>query len=263
MKNNRNPELAAAEKGISDCDNFDECNQASNCLLELSSIQPNDDRRGHRDPRVLLVTEAPDKESSQGSAYEGSISGRIQSIFRREDYGIGLSDNSDSFVEFLQSNRFYATSAVKCYIGESTITSISRKVISNCHEMYLRNQIHSMANLELVIPMGKVAAESLLSANLSDRKLTTVIGTQNVGIIHESRSEFDAAIIAFPHPSGVSPLSNPPIIKRSEPRHLQRGKEKFQSALREVRQVLDELGYDVLNQDPDSWEGPEGLSKWC
>lgn len=253
-----NEALVRAEYGIRDCKRLSACNGRSSCSVKLSSIGPGAKRRGSRDPRILLVTEAPDEDSSSGTAYQGGISGRIISIFTEDEYGIGLSKpQKASFQDFLVNKRIYATSAVKCYVDGST-QELGHGVLTNCKDEYLSEQIDAMPNLELIIPMGKVAAASLLERSASSFQITELVGSAGRGIVTEE----NPSRIIFPHPSGASPLSNAPIIRDDDSKSLIQNKNAFQNALRAVREQLDNMGYDVLDDDPDSWDSPGGLSSF-
>jgi len=255
-----NESLLRAEYGISSCSLHSQCNDCSSCSLELSSVRPGDPRRGSRDPKIMLVTEAPDRGSSSGTAYQGGISSRIIDMFTNEEYGIGLDTNStDSFESFLSENRIYATSAIKCYIDGST-QDLGHQVIHNCKREFLSRQINAMNNLELIIPMGKVACASILSGGLSSMKLTSILGKPGRGILTEDQQNY--SIVAFPHPSGASPLSNPPVLKDSDGRTWTGRKLQFRTALTAVREEMESIGYDVLAEDPDCWDSPGGLSSF-
>lgn len=253
-----NEALIRAEYGIRDCDRLSECDGCSSCSVKLSSIGPGAKRRGSRDPRILLVTEAPDEDSSSGTAYQGGISNRIISMFTESKYGIGLSKTQNaSFQDFLVNKRIYATSAVKCYVDGST-QEVGHAVLTNCKEEYLSKQIDAMPNLELIIPMGKVATASLLERNASSIQITGLLGSAGRGIV----TDRNPSRIIFPHPSGASPLSNPPVIQDSDSKSQVQNKTAFQGALSSVRGQLDDMGYDVVDDDPDSWDSPGGLSSF-
>lgn len=254
-----NEELIRAEYGISDCERYNECNTSSGYGLQLSSIDPGDSRRGSRDPRILLVTEAPDKSSMEGTAYQGGISNRIRSIFTDPKYGIGLDEHGDSFETFLQKYRIYATSAIKCFIGEES--NLSEISITNCKDKFLDKQISAMNNLELIIPMGKIATASVLGRTTSSLTLTEELGRRGRGILTEKHGR-DPPIVVFPHPSGANPLSNPPIVSDEETKVSIEKKVKFRNALKEVNRILDDAGYDVLDGEPDCWDFDGGLSSF-
>jgi hypothetical protein len=259
MGNSPNRELTEAESGISSCDNFPQCSGASDCELSLSSIQPGDERRGSRDPQIALVTEAPDEASSKGSAYSGGISDRILSIFCDENYGIGLSSPSDSsFPEFLTENQIYATSAIKCYVG-GDVTGVGSYVTDECYKRYLEKQLQALPNLELIIPMGNVAAAAFTSHSPSSVEITSLVGVDGRGIIRD-HDDYQAPVVLLPHPSGNNPYANPPVINPDvSPRYL-RFREKFQNALTFIRDTLNTLGYGVSRNSPSSWDSTGGLS---
>jgi len=255
-----NESLIRAEYGISSCSLHSECDGCSSCSLELSSVSPGDPRRGSRDPKVMLVTEAPDRSSSSGTAYQGGISGRIISMFTEDKYGIGLgTDSTESFESFLEENRIYATSAIKCYIDGPT-QDLGHAVINNCKGEFLTPQIDAMTNLELIIPMGKVACASILSRRLSSLKLTSILGKPGRGVLTEGQRPIP--VVAFPHPSGASPLSNPPVLNDADGRETTNRKLQFRTALSAVREEMASIGYDVLGEEPDCWDSPGGLSSF-
>ena len=259
MGSQANSDLLKAESGISTCNNFSKCSGSSECSLSLSSVEPGDERRGSRDPRVLIVTEAPDRESSEGSAYSGGISNRLVSMFCDEKYGIGLSQrDEDSFPEFLTRNRFYATSAIKCHF-EGSSSNVGDYVISQCRNRYLENQIEALEDLELMIPMGNVAAASVTRRSVSSVKITSRIGSHGRGIF-PNYSRYDIPVVLLPHPSGNNLYANPPVIDPSgKPEHWAY-KVRFRQALVFIRETLQELGYDVFKKSPSSWDSPPGLS---
>lgn len=261
MNGSRSP-LEEAEAGISDCPLYDTCNSVSECSLSLSQIRPGAERRGHRNPRVLLVTEAPDEGSSGGTAYQGGVSARIENFFCKDEYGIGLVASSfDGFSEFLRNFRFYATSAVKCCISGGGGSDVGRIVIENCTNEYLSSQIEAMPQLELIIPMGSVATAALLRRNPSELRLTSILGSPPQGI-QSDHDRWGTDIVVLPHPSGVSPLSNPPIVDGEGGRRQWSRVRSFRSALRAVRDRLDSMGYDVLDDDPACWGTPDGLFRF-
>lgn len=258
-----NDELLSAESGIDSCPNLERCSGSTPCTLELSSIQPKDARRGSRDPLILLVTEAPDKESSEGSAYSGSISTRVISIFKDEKYGIQLNcHENDSFEEFLIDNRIYSTSAIKCYVSDCNSTQIGNYVVDSCHERYLSQQIKSMDSLELIIPMGRVATESILEIGSSDNQISNIIGMRNRGILTKPKWG-NPEVVVFPHPSGLNRLSNPPILDDGDELWIRKYKLRFRDALSYVRQFMDQHGYDVADSRPDIWDQPSGFSDYA
>ncbi|WP_435147656.1 uracil-DNA glycosylase family protein [Halobaculum sp. P14] len=252
-------DLARAEYGISACQEYPTCNATTKCEITLSSIQPGDERRGSRDAKVILVTEAPDQASSEGTAYKGGISGRIRSMFTEQKYGVGLSDSSGGFSEFLDSHQIYATSAIKCHVNGS-ISELGNSVIRNCRSKYLEKQIEAMDDLELIVPMGKLAAASILKRNYSSFNLTSLVGRQR-GMVDDPQ-DWDAPIVVLPHPSGASTLSNPPVFSENDSRQVAKQKDGFRRALVEIRKRLDSVGYDVLDDNPDSWEASGGLSSF-
>lgn len=254
--------LENAESGIQDCPEFGACNAATDCTLSLSQIPPRASRRGSRNPRILLVTEAPDEESSGGTAYQGSTSTRMKNFFCREDYGIGLDDgNFDSFTEFLQENQIYATSAVKCCIAEGGGSDISEHVIETCTEMYLEKQIQAMSELELIIPMGVIATSAILGKSPDRFQLTSILGRRNQGVF-QNYDKWGADVVVLPHPSGMNPLSNPPVVDGEGSRSRWRDVESFRRALEEIRNRLNSMGYDVLDGNPTCWDSPDGLSRF-
>lgn len=256
-----NSDLKKAESGIHNCPKYGNCSGASDCKLTRSKISPGAKRRGHRNPKVLLLTEAPDEDSSQGTAYQGSISGRIENIFCNEEYGIGLDrDTTQSFQEFLREYRFYATSAVKCCISEGSGSDVGSFVINNCTKQFLREQIEAMGDLELIVPMGKVATAAILRQNPKDLSLISIMGRSRPGFQLNNTHWGGADIVVLPHPSGASPLSNPPIVKESGNRQRWQQVTAFRGALESLRERLDSNGYDVLDGNPNCWDSPEGLS---
>lgn len=258
----RNRQLKKAEEGVDSCSNIDSCDGSTPCSLELSDIQPRDERRGSRDPVILLVTEAPDKESSQGSAYAGSTSSRVISLFYNEEYGIQIGgDYPDSFEEFLIKNRIYSTSAIKCSISACQTQNVGTYVVDSCRKKFLTNQIESMNNLEIIIPMGKIAAASILEKRIANIGLKNLIGITNRGIFTK-KTWGGPEVVVFPHPSGLNRLSNPPLLKDGESASVQRYKIQFRDALSHVRRILKDQGYDVPDQRPDMWDRPSGLSDY-
>lgn len=256
-----NIDLLMAENGIRNCENYSNCKRGVESTLNLSDIPPGAERRGSRDPQVLIITEAPDENSSEGTPYSGSLSTRIVNLFCDDRYGISLPEPEDnSFLKFLHYNRFYATSAVKCQVKNGG-SALSDYVISKCHERFLRHQIEAMPNLELIVPMGRIAASSITQHSVSSIQITTLIGRYNEGIFPNHR-EYNVPIAILPHPSGINPFANPPIIKPSDDRHGQEYKIHYREALSFIRQTLGNLGYDVLEKSPSLWDSPPGLSEY-
>lgn len=255
-----NTELIRAEYGVTDCSRYQECKECSSCSIELSSITPGAERRGSRSANILLVTEAPDQASSLGTPYKGGISNRIISIFTEKKYGIGLKNIGDSFSDFLYGHDIYATSAIKCVVDNSG-KGISNKVIDNCREEFLTSQINAFDDLKIIIPMGKVATASILNRTLSSITLTEVLGKRGQGILTQDHGR-DPPVIVFPHPSGASPLSNPPIRTANDSKSVASRKMYFRQALTSTRKILERVGYDVLDDDPDCWDSTGGFSSF-
>lgn len=257
----QNVALSEAESGIATCPNYSKCSAVANCTLELSQIEPEDERRGSRDPRVLLVTEAPDSESSQGSAYQGPTSQRIMSLFRDERYGISLADSASSnFPLFLKENDIYVTSAVKCEVEMGQAQGIDYYVITSCRERYLQPQIDAMGELDLMLAFGSIATSSLLGrGNIDD--FTSMIGRMGTGILN-SEQGYDPPLVLLPHPSGNNPYFNPPIINPETPQSLWGYRIRFRKALSFVRDVLREIEYEVREGPPNSWVTPDGLDQF-
>lgn len=258
---NGESDLLRAESGIQNCSNFIECNSCSRHKLTLSNISPGAERRGSRDPRVIIVTAAPDAESGQGTPYQGSTSGRMENFFTQDAYGVGLDNNTSNFSEFLQEMEFYATSAIKCCIHGTSSTDVSSTVISSCRQEYLNEQISAMPDLELILPMGTIAGCSILRKDPGELSLVSSMGRQNAGIIQEHQ-EYGKKIILMPHPSGASTYSNPPTMTDGGNREQWNWASSFRNALVELRETLDRMGYSVRDRDPDSWESPGGLSEY-
>lgn len=259
MPTHNNPDLFEAEKGISSCNNYSNCNGQSRHDLSLSSVPPGDDRRGSRDPRILIVTEAPDSSSSEGSAYSGGLSDRLISLLSGENYGIGLNrQESDSFSDFLKRHRIYATSAVKCHF-EGGGSNVGDYVVRNCRDIFLQRQIDALQDLELILPMGNVAAASILRKSLSMVKITSLIGTQGDGI-HQEHSRYNVPVVLLPHPSGNSMWANAPLIDSNGDPQYWSYKIRFRRALVFIREVLKNMGYEVFKNSPKSWDRPPGLS---
>jgi len=184
----------------------------------------------------------------------------MKAIFCDDEYGISIDQGCDDpFPTFLERNRIYATSAIKCFV-DGDISSSERYVIQSCRERFLDSQISAMPNLELIIPMGTVAACSLLRRSPSSISITSIIGQMDRGIRPEGTN--DTTVVVFPHPSGINPYANPPIIDEDDGPTWGSYKHQFQGALRYTRDLLRDLGYDVMDEDPDSWEPPEGLFKF-
>lgn len=256
-----NSALLEAESGISSCENYDACNGGASCDLALSSVEPGDIRRGSRKPRVLIITEAPDKVSSEEAAYSGGLSKRLISIFCDEKYGIGLGRTEDvDFPEFLSDHRFYATSAIKCHISGGG-GEVGNYVIPQCRNRYLDEQIEALNELELIIPMGNVAAASLTRQSISSVSVTSLIGHQGQGIF-PNHGRYNLPVVLLPHPSGNNPYANPPIIDASGNADSWAYKIRFRHALTFIREVLRDLDYDVFRNSPSSWERPPGLSEF-
>ncbi|WP_135855174.1 uracil-DNA glycosylase family protein [Halorussus salinus] len=263
-ENNRsNSSLFEAETGISNCDNFAECCSSTSLELERSDIQPGDERRGSRNPSVLLLTEAPDQKSSEGTAYSGPTSRRMISYFYDEEYGIGIKgEPPDSFSAFLNENDFYATSAIKCFVGGS-VSKVGGHVVRSCKRKFLSNQVGAMKNLDLVITMGRVATASMLDSTSDplDIQLSQILGRRGSGILTKEHGR-DVPLVAFPHPSGQNPMANPPLINSDDNRKQRNKKIHFRDALIFVRDKLERMGYDVLQDSPDCWDSPGGLSEF-
>jgi uracil-DNA glycosylase len=237
------------------------CSDNSACNLSLSSVEPGDERRGSRDPLVLIVTEAPDKESSEGSAYSGGLSNRIISMFCDEKYGIGLEHTEeDAFPEFLVNYRFYATSAIKCHLEGGT-SEVANYVISQCRDRFLEKQIKALENLELIITMGNVAAASITRQSLTSISITSRIGNQGRGLFPD-HSRYELPVVLLPHLSGNNPYSNPPVINSSGNPSYWGYKMRFRRALVFIRDILREMDYEVLTTSPSCWDRPPGLSEF-
>jgi len=181
-------------------------------------------------------------------------------MFTEREYGIGLEDDADSFSDFLCTHQIYATSAIKCYISGSS-SDLNNHIINNCKDEFLSNQIAAMDNLKLILPMGKVAAASILQSGISSIKITDIIGRNGQGILTEDHGK-SPPIVVFPHPSGANPRSNPPIISDSDSRGTINDKLMFRDSITVVNKVLDKAGYDVLEEAPDCWDSTDGLSSF-
>ncbi len=246
-----NPELLRIEREIPKCPLFADCAAHAGQRLELSRIAAGDPRRGTHDARILIVTEAPDRRSGQGRAYQGGTGTRIMRMFLRQDYRIAL-DYPDygrgGVPSFLQNNKIYQTSAVKCVLRGAT-TALGERVVTNCRGKFLDMQIAQLPQLELILPMGRLAAASVLHRHLEDVDLDRIIGRRGIGIQVSDRY-YAKTIIVLPHPSGTNRAFNPPVFDASDGPAMSRRKRAFLRALLAVRLKLGAMEY-ALRSLPD------------
>jgi len=254
--------LTQAETGVSECSEFEDCNAVCNIELTLSQIPSGAPRRGSRDAKVLLVTEAPDPSSGEGQAFSGMVARRILRYFTDPAYGIDLDEPSTDdprFTAFLQHHRFYATSAIKCVVeggGGGGGQGVDHEATRRCRSQFLLNQISAHPNAKILVPMGKVAASSVLHSLPSSFQLSSILGKQNAGVFRED-PHFGRKTVVLPHPSGSSPLSNPPTPRSSDSRRTAEHKRSFRKALLALREFLAEEGYTVGEAPGSRWEHEE------
>lgn len=251
---NLDPKVLELEREIPRCPLFSDCESSAGRPIKLSAIAAGDSRRGTHDARILIVTEAPDTKSGKGVAYRGGTGTRIMRMFLRPEYRIGLDypDNgAEGLPAFLGDLKIYQTSAVKCVLGGGT-GSLGERVIANCRQKFLDRQISCLHDLELILPMGRLAIASIFHRPFDSIELGEIIGREGNGIVQKDR-RYRVAVVALPHPSGVNKSFNPPVFKRDDGPGDIRRKKAFVRALTAVRAKLDSMGYglrDVFEEEP-------------
>jgi len=246
------PKLLQLEKEIPTCPLFTDCESNAGQSIQLSAIAAADPRRGTHDARILIVTEAPDTKSAKGVAYRGGTGTRIMRMFLRPQYRIGL-DYPDYGTEglpaFLEKMRIYQTSAVKCVLGVGT-ANLGERVITNCRQKFLDEQVARLHDLELILPMGRLATASVLHRPLGSVDFDEVIGRRGRGLL-QADPYYGLMIVALPHPSGINRSFNPPVFRPGDGPNEIRRKQAFVRALLTIRTKLGSMGYtlQVLRQE--------------
>ncbi len=252
-----NPEVIQLEGQIRKCDLFESCLAAAGQPIELSQIGAGDPRRGSHDAKILIVTEAPDRRSATGSAYRGATGTRIMKMFLRTEYGICVDYpdyGREGLIAFLRDMRIYQTSAVKCMLaGEPS--ALGEQVIANCRKRFLDKQIELLADIELILPMGRMAIASVFHVPLTSVDLRSLIGRPGAGIL-ERDPHYRKMIVGLPHPSGNNRQFNPPLIHEGERLADVKFKASFVRALNGIRVKLEKMGYPLRKIPRGRVEGP-------
>jgi len=182
-------------------------------------------------------------------------------MFLRPQYGICIDyedHGSEGIPGFLRDMKIYQTSAVKCVLHGSP-ASLGMRVVANCRQKFLDVQITDLQNLELILPMGRLAISSVLRRPLQTLDCGSLIGRAGRGVL-QSDSRYGKTIVALPHPSGVNRSFNPPILQSGDSPNAARRKQGFARALHAVRAKLELMGYPVRNLPRTDWSGPlDGL----
>lgn len=241
-------ELLRLEREVPQCRLFADCSSCANQRIELSRITAGDPLRGSHDARILIVTQSPDARSGvrRGAAYTGGTGTKIVRMFLRSEYGICVDypDYGRRGVRFfLEKMRIYRTSAVKCVLTQPP-EKLGAAVTTNCRAKFLDGQINLLSDLELILPMGRLAIASVMHKSFEAVDLREVIGRRGKGIIERDRF-YAKAVIALPHPSGMNTEFNPPQIRPRDPQAVAMRKAAFARALEAVRSKLSDMGYTL------------------
>lgn len=252
----KSTQMESLEESIGACQGLGRCREESDFSIRLSRIGSKDARRGPYTAKVLIVTESPDLKSSQGRAYAGSTSTRIMNLFLKDEYVVCLDydlRSAKSVWQFLIDNRIYRTSAIKCALGSSSAPlQIPTTLIERCRGRFLEKQIGLLGDLELIVPMGKVAISSVLHMPLNLFSIPMILGKWDRGILQQDQ-HYGKKIVALPHPSGSNPLFNPPIKRIGDSLETVKVKWRLYKALSVLRSFLEDIGYR-LRKKPDSVE---------
>ena len=216
--------------------------------------------RGVHDARILVVTQSPDRRSAARGAYRGGTGTRIMKIFLRPEYRIAA-DYPDygraGVPSFLSSMRIYQTSAVKCIVG-GIPDALGERVIHNCRRRFLDAQVAELDDLELILPMGRLAIAAVLLRPQGSIDLRRTIGRRGVGII-ETDSHYRKTVICLPHPSGTNRAFNPPASRPEDSVGVVRQKHLLAAALDAIRRRLKSMGYPLRDIPLETTAGPLDL----
>ncbi|HEX9429021.1 MAG TPA: uracil-DNA glycosylase family protein, partial [Candidatus Bathyarchaeia archaeon] len=164
------------------------------------------------------------------------------------DYG------REGLIAFLRDMRIYQTSAVKCMLaGEPS--ALGEQVIANCRKRFLDKQIELLADIELILPMGRMAIASVFHVPLTSVDLRSLIGRPGAGIL-ERDPHYRKMIVGLPHPSGNNRQFNPPLIHEGERLADVKFKASFVRALNGIRVKLEKMGYPLRKIPRGRVEGP-------
>ncbi len=252
-----NPELIKLESEVPTCGLYSDCSRHAGQQIELSNIAAGDPRRGTHDARILIVTEAPDSKSAMGVAYRGGTGTRIMRMFLRPEYGICLDYEDygrEGIPAFLRDMRIYQTSCVKCVLHGDPST-VGERVLVNCRRKFLDVQITQLPEVELILPMGRLAISSVLHRSLRRLDYESIVGRFGRGIVAVDAS-YGKMIVALPHPSGANRAFNPPVLRTGDSPGTIRSKRAFARALAAIRSRLGTMGYRLRELHPSSQVGP-------
>ncbi len=248
-----NQALIDSESDIPACPRFTLCNASKAFDLRLSAIKGGDPRRGSPDPKILLVTEAPDPKSGSGEAYSGPSAKRIMNYFLEDKFGVCLDysrRSSPYFVQFLRQRGIYVTSAVKCTMVRGNAQDLNYDVIRRCREEYLDGQIDALDHLEVIVPLGVIAASSVLHLAPRTLRLGRILGISGRGIL-EADGFYGKKLVVLPHPSGNNYWANPPLPQQDDSAKVSRHKSQFRAALIALRAFLISAGYRLRELPPE------------
>jgi len=238
--------METLEQAIASCPDFNECGNIRGISVQLSEIRAKDSRRGSYDAKILIVTESPDQKSSKGRAYSGSTGTRIMNMFLKDEYAVCLDYDlrSPRYIwRFLIENKIYRTSAVKCALnGSDGSVAAPPRIVERCRKRFLDGQIRNLRDLELIIPMGRLAIASVLHRPPGNISLQKILGKEGKGILAKD-GVYGKRLVALPHPSGTNLLFNPPELKVGDTSAIARQKWQFYQALSTLRNLLIDMGY--------------------
>ncbi len=169
--------------------------------------------------RLIIVGLAP-------AAMGGNRTGRVFTGDKSSDFLVSClyeagftnqptSERKDDGLQYIDS---YITAAVKCVPPDNKPTL---EEIRNCSK-YLRFEIRSARNARVILALGKIAFDAVISSFSSEG-----YGTKGTKFVHGNKYAFgNITVVASYHPS---------------PRNVNTGKlsrEKFMSILYEIRDIL-------------------------
>lgn len=241
-----NDPLLDIEAEIPGCPNHGSCCAASATGVILSRVQAGDPGRGHRQPKVIILTAQPDTVSAGGSAYAGQTGTETLSFLCNPEWLIRLDSPEElarlGTVSFMQKHRIYRTSVVKCATQGDVEATYG--VVRNCRQRFLNRQIANMTEAQLIITMGRLAIASILQVAPDNFRFARLIGSIR-GIIPRHR-DYNKAVVALPHPSGANRvLFRPPRIG-ADGKPGSRADQRMLDAVTAIRRNLEVMGYRPL-----------------
>ncbi len=150
--------------------------------------------------------------------------------------------------------RIYQTSSVKCVLHGNP-SEVGERVVANCRRKFLDVQISLLHDLELILPMGRLAISSVLHRSLQSLDYGSMIGRSGRGIIAVDEN-YGRMVVALPHPSGANRAFNPPVLRSGDSPSAVRRKQAFARALRSIRSRLGTMGYRLRDLPSSSRVGP-------